>query len=77
MFGKFSKKSSRKTLLSWDPAREEPVVKKSICTGEATVGFVDRATGKYRDVRKVTTQVEIDAFCQEVGLAQGSIKTIY
>ncbi|MBR5347788.1 MAG: aspartate dehydrogenase [Lachnospiraceae bacterium] len=77
MFGKFSKKSSPKALLSWDPSREEPVVKKSICTGEATVGFVDRATGKYRDVRKVTTQMEIEAFCREAGIEPGSIKTIY
>ena len=63
--------------LVWDPATEEPVVKKSICTGEATVGFVNRATGRYRDIRKVTTPTEIESFCREVGIEDGKIKTIY
>lgn len=77
MFGSKAKKSSA-NALSWDPAREEPVVKKSICTGEATVGFVDKNTGKYRDVRKVSTPAEIEAFCRETGLpADAKIRTIY
>ena len=76
MFGFGSKKSSG-NALSWDPSCEEPVVKKSICTGEATVGFVDKNTGKYRDIRKVTSPAEIEAFCQETGLTDGKIRTIY
>ena len=73
----FGSKKSSANALSWDPTREEPVVKKSICTGEATVGFVDKNTGKYRDVRKVTTPAEIEAFCKEAGLSDTKIRTIY
>ncbi len=82
MFGRKKNPADGKTAggkgaLAWDPAIEEPVVKKSICTGEATVGFVNRATGRYRDIRKVTTPTEIEFFCQEVGIKDGKIKTIY
>ena len=77
MFGLFGRKDAAKEALIWDPAREEPVVKKSICMGEATVGFVDRATGKYRDVRKVTSAAEIALFAKETGLEPGKIRTIY
>ena len=63
--------------VAFDPLKEEPVVKKSICTGEATVGFVDKNTGHYRDIRKVTSPVEIEAFCEEVGIDPQTIRTIY
>ena len=77
MFGLFGKKDAAKEALKWDPEKEEPVVHKSICTGETTVGFVDRATGKYHDVRKVTTPAEIALFCEETGVEPGKIRTIY
>ncbi|MBP5186950.1 MAG: aspartate dehydrogenase [Clostridiales bacterium] len=76
MFGLFGKKEKIEPI-AFDPEKEEPVVKKSICTGEATVGFVERATGKYRDVRKVTSPLEIAAFCKQVGVEEGKIRTIY
>lgn len=63
--------------VAFDHLKEEPVVKKSICTGEATVGFVDKNTGHYRDIRKVTSPVEIEAFCEEVGIDPQTIRTIY
>lgn len=63
--------------VAFDREKEEPVVKKSICTGEATVGFVDKNTGHYRDIRKVNSPIEIEAFCKEVGIDPGKIKTIY
>ncbi|MBP5186244.1 MAG: hypothetical protein J6040_04230 [Clostridiales bacterium] len=61
----------------FDREKEEPVIKKSICTGGATVGFVDKTSGHYRDIRKVTTQVEIETFCEETGTDPKSIRTIY
>ena len=75
--GLFSKKNPENISVDFDPTREEPAVKKSICTGETTVGFVDRATGRYRDVKKVTTPLEIEMFCQQTGWDPKKIKTIY
>lgn len=63
--------------VAFDREKEEPVIKKSICTGEATVGFVDKTSGHYKDIRKVTTQVEIETFCKEVGIDPKTIRTIY
>ncbi|MBR5418271.1 MAG: aspartate dehydrogenase [Clostridiales bacterium] len=63
--------------IAFDPLKEEPVIKKSICTGEATVGFVDKNTGRYRDIRKVSSPVEIEAFCEEVEIDPKTIRTIY
>lgn len=61
--------------LKYDSAVSEPAVRKSICTGEMTVGFVDIKTGKFHDVRLVNSQAEVDAFLKEIGA--DSIKTIY
>ncbi|MCR5057443.1 MAG: aspartate dehydrogenase [Clostridiales bacterium] len=63
--------------VAFDREKEEPVIKKSICTGEATVGFVDKNTGHYRDIRKVNSPIEIEAFCEEVGIDPQTIRTIY
>ena len=62
---------------AFDPARQQPAVRKSICTGEMTVGFVDRQTGKFTEVMMVRDQRELEAFCKSVGVSAGEIKTIY
>ncbi|MBO4496183.1 MAG: hypothetical protein J5752_10045 [Clostridiales bacterium] len=72
----FRKKEKQEKVL-FAPEKEEPAVHKSICTRETTVGFVDRASGRYRDVRKVMSQAEIEAFCLEVGADPKKIRTIY
>ena len=38
----------KKQKIAFDPAKQEPAVRKSICTGEMTVGFIDKETGKFR-----------------------------
>lgn len=55
----------------------EPALHKSICTGEATVGYIDPATGHFRDLKKVDTESEIISFCKEVGIDRNDLKTIY
>ena len=63
--------------IPFNPEKEEPAIKKSICTGEATVGFVDRVTGHFRDIRVVTTPLDIAEFCRRTGTDRDKIKTIY
>lgn len=48
--------------VRFNPAEQEPVVRKSICTGEMTVGLIDRHTGKFQDLMRVDSQKELDAF---------------
>lgn len=62
-------------MIPYDPATQEPVVRRSICTGEMTVGFIDRRTGQFHDLRRVDGQKELEEFRQSVGAAE--IRTIY
>jgi hypothetical protein len=69
----------RKALdpIPFDPSKEEPAVKKSICTGEATAGFLDRATGRFRDVQIIKNPLDFQEFCQRTGTDPEKIRTIY
>ena len=69
----------RKALdpIPFDPSKEEPAVKKSICTGEATAGFLVRATGHFRDVQVIKTPMDLQEFCQRTETDPGTIRTIY
>ena len=64
----------RRVEIQFDPDTQIPAVRKSICTGEMTVGFIDRATGKFTDLMCVD-QRGLEAFMRDVGAEE--IKTIY
>ena len=66
------KKSSR---LPFDPETQEIVVRKSICTGEMTVGYVEKTNGKFHELMLVKNQQELTAFCKKLGVKE--IRTIY
>ena len=61
--------------VQYDPETQEPAVRRSICNGEMTVGFIDKATGHFHDLRRVDGQKELEAFCESIGIK--TIKTIY
>ena len=60
--------------LPYDPQTQEPAVRRSICTGEMTVGFIDKATGKFHDLMMVDSQ-GLEDFRRQVGADE--IRTIY
>lgn len=59
----------------FDPVTQQAAVRRSICTGEMTVGFIDRATGRFTDLMKVEDQAELEKFMAEIGVDE--IRTIY
>ena len=61
--------------LPYDPAAQEPAVRRSVCTGEMTVGFIDRDTGVFHDYMCVRDQTELEEFCRSIGVKD--IRTIY
>ena len=63
--------------ISYDSAVWQPAVRRSICTGEMTVGFVDRGTGKFREYQLARDQKELETFCRNAGIEPNQIKTIY
>ena len=60
----------------YDPARETPAIRQSICTGEKTAGFCDIATGRFSEIMLIRTQKDLDDFRKEYGV-EGPIRTIY
>ncbi len=65
----------KEPAFSYDPNTQQPAVRKSICTGEMTVGFIDKSTGKFTDLMRVDGQAGLDRFMRELGVEE--IKTIY
>lgn len=62
------------SAIAYDPKTQEPAVRRSICTGEMTVGFIDKATGKFHDLMLVDSQ-GLEDFKRQVGAEE--IRTIY
>ena len=69
------RKSKSWGKIPYDPEAQEPAVRRSICTGEMTVGFIDRQSGKFSELMLVRDREELDRFCRSIGV--GEIKTIY
>ena len=67
----------KQPAVTWDPATQEPCVRRSICTGEMTVGFLDKATGQFRDLMRVDGRKGLEAFCRQAGIDPDTVKTIY
>lgn len=61
--------------LPFDPERQEPAVRRSICTGEMTLGFVDRQTGKFQDLMRADGEKDLEEFRRQTGVER--LKTIY
>ena len=51
-------------------------MRSSICTGEMTVGFIDRKTGRFREYELARGQSDVDAFCKRVGNEPKDVKRI-
>ena len=69
----FRKKHIEK--IEYDPAVQQPAVRRSICTGEMTVGFVKG--GVFRDYALARDQKELEDFCRAVGVSPEELKTVY
>lgn len=65
MFGR-----KKKPVKKYDPETQEPILKKSICTGETTAGFKDRRTGKYYDIMLIRNQRDLDEFMETYGIEE-------
>lgn len=69
------RKKTRK--IEFDPEKQEPVIQRSICTGEMTAGFRDKATGRFHDYECIHDDQELESFCRAVGTTPEQIPTIY
>ena len=60
----------------YDCEKLTPAIRKSICTGEAVAGFVDRTTGKFSEVMLICSPKDLDDFRRQYGVKE-TVKTIY
>ena len=77
MFGR--RKPAR---LDFDRSRLEPCIRKSVCTGERTAGFLDRSTGKFEEYALIRSDEDLQRFLDACGVSPDGVspddvKTIY
>lgn len=57
----------------FDPSKQKAVIVQSICTGEQSLCFVDKETGKKEQVGCVRTEADLDAYVKEYHLDKAAI----
>ncbi len=61
---------------TYDPDREEPVLQKSICTGETAAGLRDRENGRFRELMLIRSDHDLQTFMRRCGLKEKP-RTVY
>lgn len=73
----FRDKKRHQHQINYDPTTMFPAIRASICTGEQTAGFVNRETGVFTAVMLISSPVDRKRFCNDFGIRDEEIKTIY
>ena len=68
-------KKKKVPTVSYDPDKQYPVVRSSICTGEKVAGFKDRESGHFTDVMLISSDADLERFKQLYGIED--IRTEY
>ncbi|MBQ9606011.1 MAG: aspartate dehydrogenase [Lachnospiraceae bacterium] len=69
--GKKNKKADK-----YDPDKQEPMIRASICNGEQVAGFRDIKTGRFEEILFVRDPSDLEAFKKEYGI-RGEIRKEY
>jgi len=64
----------KKPRIAFDPETQQPAVRKSICTGEMTAGFLDKKTGRFQELMLVD-EAGLEEFKRETGAED--VRVIY
>lgn len=76
MFSRFSRKKKPTPLKHYDPARQRPALRCSVCTGEQVAGFKNLSDGKFEEVMLIRNESDLQAFREQYGIT-GDIEKIY
>ena len=71
MFGRRKKNRS-----DYDRDRQRPALRKSICTGEETAGFIDRESGRIHEVMLIRNAKDLADFMEMYGIEE-TPETVY
>lgn len=72
----FRRRKKSKNIL-YDPSTEEPAIQKSICTGEASLGFLNKETGQFKPYGLADSPDTIAQFALDTGVKPEDLRTIY
>ena len=64
----FWKKKAAKPEYAYDPERERPVIRASVCTGEQVAGFKNKTTGAFHEVMLIRSEEDRASFQRQYGL---------
>ena len=64
------RKKKKKAHREFDPARFEPAVRSSICTGEKTAGFREKETGRFEEVMLIRSDQDLQEFMRRYGITE-------
>ena len=53
---------------AYDPEKEKPIIRASICNGEQVAGFKNKETGEFHEVMMIKDQGELNEFMKTYGL---------
>lgn len=75
LFGR--KREPDPEVTRFDPARFEPVIRSSICTGERVACMREKDTGRLHELMLLRTDEDLKIFCRRYQVEEGKIKTVY
>ena len=71
----FGKK--RPAVVTLNLQTQRPAVRKSVCTGEMTGGYIDRADGKFHELQLISGPDGFRTFCQSLNVSPDDVETFY
>ena len=75
MFGR--KKKQHSEIQPYNPIKQTPVIRASICTGEQVAGFKDKESGKFEEAMLIRGEVDLQVFCSRFGVNREDIKKVW
>ena len=75
--GLFRKKDKLSIHPDFPLEQFEPVLRSSICTGELTACFRERASGKLREITVIRSPKDLADFAKEYGVDINKMRTVY
>lgn len=65
----------KKAMKSYDRENMIPALHSSICTGEKVAGFIEKRTGKFKDIMLVRSEKDLNCFLKEYNIAKKDLKS--
>ena len=68
LFSKKFKTTPSVSTYSFDPSKEKPIIRASICTGEQVAGFKDLVTGVFHEIMLIRGEKDLEDFKKTYGV---------